>query len=163
MKFGFITLVSLILLIGCSSTIPEVVEQTSPSVTMSPRQALPTIKISDIAGKSPSEVAKILGSPTSTETVKPSGTPCPCPKQSYRDGKIEIVFIAGKADWITINGLNNAPYSSETLTLFGIEQKPASFSNDSVMRWENIPGLSEVSIFPAQGGVDYVYIKTATP
>lgn len=56
-----------------------------------------------IAGKTQSQIAKLYGKPTSAETVKPSRTPCPCPKRIYKGGEIEIVFINGKADWITIN------------------------------------------------------------
>jgi hypothetical protein len=61
------------------------------------------IKISDIAGRTPDEVSKILDSPTSKETVNPSRTPCPCEKNIYKDGKIEIVYMNEKADWITVN------------------------------------------------------------
>ena len=59
--------------------------------------------VADIAGKTPEEVTQILGSPTSTEIVVPSRTPCPCTKNDYQNSMIEIVFIEGKADWITIN------------------------------------------------------------
>jgi hypothetical protein len=56
-----------------------------------------------LASKSEPEILKILGSPQKSETVNPSKTPCPCPKNYYSDGVIEIVFINGKADWITVN------------------------------------------------------------
>jgi len=166
MKFRLYVFISLFLLYGCGSSPSKILQSspTSKSTSSSPQVSQKTsIKISDIAGKNPDQVAKIFGAPTASETVKPSRTPCPCPKNSYKDGTIEIVFIEGKADWITINSLDDAPYSAETLTLLGIEQKPASFSNENVMRWENIPGLLEVYIFPAQGSVNYAYVKTATP
>jgi hypothetical protein len=164
MSFKFLTLVALFILSGCGGS-TEVTEQSSPSISVSPNQSspAPVIKISNIAGKTPDEVSKILGLPTSTETVSPSRTPCPCEKNTYKNGKIEIVFMEGKADWITIKNLNDAPYSVEALTLLGIKQKSPSFSNENVIRWTNIPGLLEVSIFPVQGLVDYAYIKTATP
>lgn len=103
MKFRLLTFVSLILLTGCGNSTPDIVEQSSPSVSISSSQALPAIKISDIAGNTPDVVAKVLGSPTSTETVNPSRTPCPCEKRIYKNGEIEIVFMEGKADWITVN------------------------------------------------------------
>lgn len=59
--------------------------------------------IAEIAGKTPAQIAKKFGAPSSSETVKPSRTPCPCPKKSYLNGTMEIVFIKGKADWITLN------------------------------------------------------------
>ncbi|AUD06823.1 hypothetical protein [Spirosoma pollinicola] len=56
-----------------------------------------------IAGKSPKAIEKIFGKPGNLTTVHPSGTPCPCPKKVYLNGLIEIVYMRGKADWITIN------------------------------------------------------------
>jgi hypothetical protein len=45
----------------------------------------------------------LLGQPNSKEQVSPSGTPCPCNKYNYIYDLIEIVYINGKADWITVN------------------------------------------------------------
>ncbi len=81
----------------------------------------------------------------------------------FKPGETEIVFISGKADWITVEALDNAPYSDEVLPLLGLEKVTAVLSNESTIRWETIPGLLDVSIFPAQSGVDYAYIKTSTP
>ena len=64
------------------------------------------VSVPDIAGKKPQEITKILGDPTAKETVNPSGTPCPCDKLTYKNGQIEIVFIKGRADWITIHGID---------------------------------------------------------
>ncbi len=61
------------------------------------------INVDDIAGKPPEEVASVLGQPTGEETVNPSGTSCPCEKLIYKDGKVEIVYMNGIADWITAN------------------------------------------------------------
>lgn len=96
---------SFLLLFGCSSISSDTGEQASPSVPVSSTQASsePSIKVSDIAGKNPLEVKKILGSPISKETVSPSGTPCPCDKNIYKDGEVEVVFMNEKADWITFN------------------------------------------------------------
>jgi len=113
--------------------------------------------VPEIAGKSQKDVAAILGQPTSCETVK-QGTKC-----SFKPGETEIIFISGKADWITVEGLDSAPYSEEVLPLLGIDKTSAVFSNENTIRWETVPGLLEVSIFPTQTGVDYAYIKTATP
>ena len=172
MRFAFPILLLLLLIGGCKNSNSEVSPpQQSSQVSAAPSnseskpqpQLQPVIKINNIAGKTSDEVAEYLGAPTSTETVNPSRTPCPCEKNFYKNGEIRIVFIEGKADWIKISDLNDAPYSAETLTMLGIEQKSPSFSNENVIRWTNIPGLLEVSIFPAQESVSYAYIKTATP
>lgn len=115
------------------------------------------IDIPKIAGKAEEEAAEILGPPSSCENVK-QGKKC-----FYQTGEIEVVFISGKADWITVNALDSAPYSEDALPLLGLERSPASFSNDFVMRWSGVPTLLEVSIFSARDHVDYAYIKTTTP
>jgi hypothetical protein len=85
--------------------------------------------IADIAGKTPQEVAEILGDPVGKEVFKPSRTSCPCDKLTYRNGQIEIVFIKGRADWITINNMANAPYSKNSLSLLGLPKKDPAVSN----------------------------------
>lgn len=126
-----------------------------PPATPTPAVAA-IIDVPSIARKSQKEVAALLGEPTSCETMK-QGKKC-----YYKPGETEVVFISGNADWITINALDSAPFSEDILPLLGIEKTPATFSNANVMRWKTVPGLLEVSIFPAQTGVDYAYIMTAT-
>lgn len=63
------------------------------------------LHLDELAGKSPEEVKKILGKPNKTEKVNPRGTPCPCTKNYYLFDVVEIVFINGKADWITANNI----------------------------------------------------------
>lgn len=115
------------------------------------------VDIPMIAGKTPAEVATVLGQPSSCGNVK-QGKKC-----IYRLGKTEIVFISGKADWITVNALSDAPYSKNALPFLGLETSSPSFANNYVMRWDGVPNLLEVNIFPSQGHVFYAYIKTATP
>lgn len=115
------------------------------------------VNVPDIAGRSKDEVANVLGDPVSCENVK-QGTKC-----LFTPGDTEIVFISGKADWITVEGLDSAPYSEEVLPLLGIAKTRAALSSDYTMRWDDIPGFLEISFFPGQTGVDYAYIKTTTP
>jgi len=76
---------------------------------------------------------------------------------------IEIVFIGGKADWITINALSKLDFSPGALESFGFAQASPTFRNDNVMRWTNLEGLHEVSLFPGSGGKsDYLYVKAVT-
>jgi hypothetical protein len=64
------------------------------------------VVIDNLVGKSENEIATLLGQPNSKEQVSPSGTPCPCNKYNYIYDLIEIVYINGKADWITINNID---------------------------------------------------------
>ncbi len=143
-----------------SSTGPAPADITSAQPSPAPEPttaAVPAIvNVPDIAGKSQKDVTGVLGEPTACETVK-QGKKC-----FFTPGETEIVFISGKADWITVEALDSAQYSEEALPLLGIDKTTAVFSNENTMRWETVPGLLEVSIFPAQTGVDYAYIKTAT-
>ena len=157
----------LVVACGGQSTAPGPVATPAPTATP-PAQDAPApapaaapiaaiLDVPKIAGKSEEEVAAVLGKPTSCETVK-QGKKC-----FFTPGETEVVFISSKADWITIEALDSAPYSDEVLPLLGLEKTAAVLSNENTMRWETIPGLLEVSVFPAQNGVDYAYIKTATP
>jgi hypothetical protein len=121
------------------------------------------VSVPDIAGKTPQEVTKILGDPTAKETVNPSRTPCPCDKLTYKNGQIEIVFIKGRADWITIHSVNDAAYSKSSLPLLGLTTREPDFSNSNVMRWSKLNSLQEVSFFPSGQKIFYVYIKALTP
>lgn len=116
----------------------------------------PLIDIISISGKPKKAINESLGNPTNCDNTK-YGEKC-----SYSDGQTEIVFINGKADWITINNMGDAPYSKAALGYLGLEEKQPDFSNANVMRWSNIQGLREVSIFPSGSSVFYVYIKTQT-
>lgn len=119
--------------------------------------AEPIVDVPEIAGKSLAEVSAVLGEPTLCEMVK-QGRKC-----LFNTGETEMVFISGKADWITVEALDNAPYSSDALAALGFEKANPVFSSENVIRWSNIPGFREISIFPGTTGVDYAYIKTATP
>ncbi|MGN6153309.1 MAG: hypothetical protein ACTHOH_15095 [Lysobacteraceae bacterium] len=135
---------------------------TSPkaasTVSGSARHAAePIVDVPKIAGKSLAEVSAILGEPTSCEMAK-QGKKC-----LFNTGGTEVVFISGKSDWITVETLDNAPYSSDALPLLGFGKENPVFSSENVIRWSNIPGFEEISIFPSAAGVDYAHIKTATP
>ena len=116
-----------------------------------------TVDIPMIAGKTQAEVAAVLGQPSTCENVE-QGKKC-----SYQPGKTDIVFIAGKADWITVNALDDVPYSKNALPFLGLKASTPSSANKFVMRWSGVSNLIDVSIFPSEGQVSYAYIKTATP
>ena len=116
----------------------------------------PVVKISDIAGKSKSAVASTLGKAKSCGSSK-YGEKC-----TYEKGQIEIVFIKGKADWITVEALDNINYDSSALVALGLNATEPTFKNANTIRWNGINGLLEVSIFPAGKTVDYAYIKAST-
>ena len=150
-KASAIAFASLLIVACGGQSTPDLAKAAEPS----PRGRV-VVDVSKIAGKSQSDTSALLGAPVSCELVT-YGEKC-----FYRTGNTEIVFISGKADWITVGALDGAPYSSDVLPLLGLKKMDASFSNEHTIRWEEIPGLLEVSIFPGQSGAGYAHIKTAT-
>lgn len=125
-------------------------------VTTTAAQAEPIVDVLKLAGKSESEVAKYLGAPGSCGKSK-HGNKC-----QYAKGETEIVFINGKADWITVEGIDSIPFSMSALVALGLKEENPSFSNNFSLRWDSIQGLMEVSLFKGSSKSDYAYIKAKT-
>jgi hypothetical protein len=131
----------------------------SPSTTI--------VNLKTIAGKTSQEVEAILGKAESTEKASPSGTPCkenPCDKSLYQSGKFEIIYINGKADWITINNVSDHALNDKNIELLGLPASEPAFNNPtSTIRWEAVEGINSISFFNnGSGKIDYINIKTAT-
>lgn len=126
-------------------------------VTSTAAQASAVVDIPKIAGQSIKQVDDLLkAKPTCAKNKR--GTKC-----DYNDGRIEIVFINGKADWITVNGLDHVPFTEAGIVRLGFSGKSPAFRSPAVMRWNGLPGVLEVSMFKGQTGTDYAYIKVKTP
>ncbi|MEN9612944.1 MAG: hypothetical protein RLZZ628_3758 [Bacteroidota bacterium] len=125
------------------------------------------IPIQSLVGKSEKDVAQILGKGEQSEKVKPRNTPCQdkgCDKIAYQAGKYNVVYINGKADWITINNVSEYVLDEKAIALLGIEPRNASFKNPSmVIRWEQVEGINEISFFNnGSDKIDYIYVKAFT-
>jgi hypothetical protein len=119
--------------------------------------AEPVLALPAIAGKPPGAVAKLLGQPSSQEKTKYG------PKNSYQGGKIEVVFIEGKADWITVSDMGKVPFDAKAIESLGLKLGAPDFRGPAVIRWDAQGGYNSVSVFPLKNGmVDYVYLKVAT-
>ena len=116
----------------------------------------PVVDVPKIAGKSKKEISSILGKELSCGKSK-YGEKC-----QYKKGETEIVYINGKADWITIEGIDNVPFSQNALSSIGLNKTRPSFQNNFTLRWSSIQGLMEVSIFKGASYSDYAYIKVKT-
>lgn len=139
-----------------------------------PPVAQPLVDVPALVGKDEGEVEAILGAPASCETVSPSGVG-KSRKCNYRSGNVEVVYIGGKADWLTVYG-SDAP-SKEVPALDG-KVGPAVLgrlglkgSNPvkgplSTVYQGTVDGLLEVTLFKVNVSDDtlsYVYIKAKTP
>jgi AraC-like DNA-binding protein len=114
------------------------------------------IDLTQVAGKSESQVSTYLGKPESCSPSK-YGQKC-----LYEKAETEIVFINGKADWITIEGLDHVPFNAKVLSSLGLKASAPSFSNSSTLRWNSVQGMLEVSVFKGASLSDYAYIKVLT-
>lgn len=112
--------------------------------------------VSRLAGRTQAQVSSELKSASKCKSSK-YGISC-----VYGKGEIEIVFIAGKADWIKIDDLEAIPYDDTALLNFGLSGAKPSFKSASVIRWNNTNGFLEISIFKGRSGVDYAYFKVVT-
>ena len=124
------------------------------------------IDITGIAGKTLTVVEKKLGKPDNIEKDRPSGTPCingGCNRAFFQSGHYEVLFINGKADWITINNMLAFDLNSGSIKLIGLPKSLPSFRSSSVLRWTNIKGIKEISFFNnGSDKIDYIYIKAKT-
>ncbi|MFC3460058.1 hypothetical protein [Massilia haematophila] len=126
------------------------------AVQCAPAFATPIVEIKRIVGKPEAETSKVLGPSAKCEAIK-QGKRC-----TYRNGQVEVVFIGGKADWMTINGLSQTKFSPSALTAIGLEEREPTVRTPFLMRWEPTQGFKSVSIFKGSTGVDYAYIKSKT-
>jgi hypothetical protein len=123
--------------------------------------------LKDIAAKMPAYIEAIFGKPSAVERVNPRGTPSqdhPYDKAIYQDGKYEITFINGVADWITIYQTEAYTEYSSVLKYLGLSQVPPTFNNpQQAVWWRDIDGLYEVNFFYNEPGRPaHIYIKCKT-
>lgn len=142
----------LALLLGCS----EKEENSSASHHESSSNSSFGFTPLDLAGKSKTELRKIIADPIHCEEIK-YGEKC-----FYRKNNFEVVFINGLSDWVTIH---NPPgtFSNFSLKDVGMKDEPPNFSNNSVKRWDNPQGVLEISVFAGKDDkIEYIYMKSVT-
>jgi hypothetical protein len=115
-------------------------------VSKTAKCALPhlVLNVPALAGRSEAEVADYLGLPDpGVGSTDPTRT-----KLCYRGGKVEVVFVEGKAGWIKLYGTGDLPFSKEALSKLGLPVKRPTYVNSQhVMSWHNVPHLREVSLY----------------
>ena len=81
----------------------------------------------------------------------------------YKKGEteIEIVYIKGSADWITLR--DKRFKVSDVPQQLGYTYEKSTFMSKEVTRYEKRYGLAELSVFTSGMTVEYVYIKAKTP
>lgn len=128
----------------------------APLVLIGSVFADPVVDVPKIAGQTPPAVEKLLGKGKEGEKTKYGK------RLLYKDGKVEIIFINGKADWITVNDLSQLPFDESAPKALGFDSQKPTFKSPMVMRWEPAGKLISLAVFELNGRVDYAIVKAAT-
>ena len=156
----------LLALAGCGDRAPapapvvpavgsEATTATLPAPVMLEPPAIEVVMdVMQVVGNSEADVAALLGPPTSCEKVHRARW---C---KYPPDQNEVMFVAGKADMITVHGMGAVAFSEHALESLGLAPATPDHSDQYAIRWQSIPDLEEVSVFPGPGNsIDYAYIK----
>ncbi len=112
------------------------------------------IDIKSIIG-SLEETTELLGIPS---IEMHSGYPCKpkgCKRATFKNGEIEILYYEGLPKRIIINNTKDYTRDKKALDYLGLPIREPSFINPgTVIRWNNIEGLHEISFF-----FDYIYVE----
>lgn len=121
--------------------------------SLDPGSNAPLFRIAEVAGKTEAEIAAVLGPPWNCESSHYSR------RCSYAPGSTEIVYIDGRADWLTVTALGESPLDDQLLMRVGLKAaKPAS-SSDEERIWTDLPNLREVRAFGTPERAQFLRIK----
>lgn len=117
------------------------------------------IDIPMIAGKTKDEVVKLPGN-TSGCTEKMKSDSC-----IFLDGKVEIFFVKGLADWITVGELDKYDHSLESVKYVGLKvtnEMPAAI-RDIYTIWEPYDVYRSLILGKRKDGqLSYISVKVKT-
>lgn len=110
-----------------------------------------------IAGKAPAAISKQLGEPRSCEAGEFSQ------RCQYNGVGIEITYIDGKADWITVPlRAQELPLAATTLAVLGLPQREPDEVDEHEDIWHGLAGYREVRLVGNDQGAIYARIKVST-
>jgi hypothetical protein len=123
------------------------------------------IDLTNVAFRSEQEVEAVLGKGKLDSYYRDVNVNCEkCPKMSYKEGKVEIIFINEIADRISINTLSDFDFEDRViLGLLGLKDYiPATFENGDLKRWDNYQKYAQISAFSKNGKIEYILVKSKT-
>lgn len=121
--------------------------------SLDPGSTAPLFRIADIAGKAEAEVAAVLGPPWNCESTLHSR------RCSYAPGSTEIVYIDGKADWLTVTALGESPLDDALLMRIGLKAAKPGIASDEERVWTDLAGLREVRAYGVPERAQFLRIK----
>lgn len=126
---------------------------------LEPGSTAPLLTIADIAGRDEAAVAEVLGPPSGCEASRYSR------RCRYAPGDVEIVYIDGLADWMTVNSLGDSPLDDSVLARIGLTPTAAAEATEVQRTWRDLPldaagnRLREVQAVGGPERVRYLRIK----
>lgn len=112
------------------------------------------LDVMQVVAKSEAEAAALLGQPVSCADIHRARL---C---TYGPDGDEVMFVRGKADMITVQGMDAVAFSAEALQALGLAAATPDHADEHTIRWESIPGLVEVAVFAGtDASVAYAYVK----
>lgn len=110
--------------------------------------------VMQVVGRSEDEVSGLLGPADACEDIHRARL-CRYPPHGN-----EVMFVAAKADMITVHNMGAVAFNEDALDALGLESTKPDDSNERAIRWESIPDLEEVTVFAGDGEfVRYAYVK----
>ncbi|MCE7041700.1 hypothetical protein [Dyadobacter sp. CY312] len=123
------------------------------------------MELSKVAFRSQQEVEAVLGKGELLSYFRDDRANCEkCPKMSYKEGKVEIIYMNEIADRIMINKLTD--YNFEDRVILGLldlkENIKPTIDNQELKQWDNYQKYSQISAFNRDGKIEYILIKAKT-
>ncbi len=121
------------------------------------------LDLNNVAGRTEKEVEAVLGQGKMDSYYRDESAGCEkCPKLTYKEGKIEIIYIDERADRIALRDLSDFDFDDRTilgLLNFRKDRVP-TFEDKKVKRWDNFEKYTQIAAFSNGGKIDYILVKT---
>jgi hypothetical protein len=121
------------------------------------------LDLNNVARRSQKEVEAVLGKGKLDSYYRDEMAGCEkCPKVTYKEGKIEIIYIDEAADRIALRNLSDFDFEDRTvlgLLNFKSDIKP-TFEDATIKRWDNFEKYTQIAAFSKGNKIDYILIKT---
>ena len=110
--------------------------------------------VMQVVGKTEAEVSVLLGPPASCADIHRARL---C---KYGPHENEVMFVRDKASMITVQAMDAVAFDAIALVALGLAPATPYHADEHGIRWQSIPGLQEVAIFPGPGNsVDFAYVS----
>lgn len=115
------------------------------------------LRVPELAGRTPEEVAQKLGTATDCQDSLYSR------RCRYPDARASVLFIDGKADWFMADfGESGYPLQAETLAALGLPEGKPQESGKRELVWRDFAGYREVRLVGnSEGIVTHALIKVS--